>query len=178
MSKNINLLPRKPLEGNEDDALLRLLKRGATYMLIFTLGSSLVLFLLTITSPLSAVKEQENNVMTNLSFSQGKIAKYLFIKDRAGAIKSILAKRYPMDTTLETLLEQIPADVSIDAMRLENKSLEMTLSAASLDRLDVAFSNMTALLQNHKLFNQITLHSISGTSTSGKYVLTMKAILL
>src|SRR6267154_1471730 len=97
-NNNINLLPKKRVARDSQEGVLRILKRIAFGFGFVTVGSSVGLFLLTINPSFSNVKQQENTVLANLSFTKGKIAKYLVIKDRLRGIGQIIKSRYPMDT--------------------------------------------------------------------------------
>src|SRR5438445_12592807 len=100
MSNNINLLAKKNIENVQKEKALQLFKRIAIVFLLFTSGSSLLLFILTLNPALPSLKQQENNVVTNLSFTQGKVAKYLLVKNRLTLITGILKNRYPLESVI------------------------------------------------------------------------------
>ena len=178
MSKNINLLPKKNKPQDSHEELLIFFKRIATVTVIITIGSSLLFFLLTINPSFSAVKQQENNVLTNLSFTQGKIAKYVVIKNRLVSVAKILHTRYPMNAVVSKLEDQFPPDISIDSLEISNKTLSFSLTSASLLSLNTVITNMTSLLNSKNILKRITVQSIVSNPFAGTYTLTVHADLL
>lgn len=178
MSKNINLLPKKNKPQDSHEELLKFFKRISVVAVIITVGSSLLFFLLTINPSFSAIKQQENNVLTNLSFTQGKIAKYVVIKNRLSAITKILHSRYPMDTVISKLESQFPSDVSIDSLEISSNTLSFNLTSSSLLSLNTVITNMTSLLNSKSIVKRITVQSIISNPFAGTYTLTVHADLL
>lgn len=162
----------------QQERTLQLFKRIAMGFLLVTSGSSLLLFILTLSPALPSLKQQENNVMTNLSFTQGKVAKYLLVKNRLTLITGILKNRYPLESVVATLLQQIPDDVSLNALSVSNKTLSMNLSSDSVLSLNTALNNITALMNNNKIIKKMVLQGISANQGSTSYVLTIKGDLL
>lgn len=157
---------------------LRLFKRLAVFALLFTGGMSVLFFLLTINPSFSTVKQQENSVLTSLSFTQGKIARYLLIKNRLSGIQQILKRRYPMDTVLSTIEDKIPDDVNVDALSIANKAAFITLSSSSLLSLDTAMTNISSLLANKQIFKKITVQSVIANPQTTRYTVSIQGDLL
>ncbi|HSW96771.1 MAG TPA: hypothetical protein VLF89_03020 [Candidatus Saccharimonadales bacterium] len=178
MTKNINLLPQKKNTTDSHEGILLICKRIAVVALIFTAGTSIIFFLLTINPTFSSVKQQENSVLAKLSFTQGKIAKYLVIKNRLKGIEQILEKRFPMNTVLSAVQQNIPDDVSVDSVNITNKTAALKLSSSSLLSLNTVLLNTSALLANKKLFKKITVQSIVSNQLKQTYTLTIQAELL
>ena len=178
MTKNINLLPKKKVVTDSHERILLLCKRVAVGFLVATGGISVIFFLLTINPSFSSVKQQENTVLTRLSFAQGKVAKYLFIKNRITTIEQILKKRFPMDTVLSTVQQNIPDDVQIDAVNITNKTTSLKLSSSSLLSLNTVLTSTAKLLANKELFKKITVQSIVSDPLKQTYTLTIQAELL
>lgn len=157
---------------------LRLFKRLSVFALLFTGGMSVLFFLLTINPSFSTVKQQENSVLTSLSFTQGKIARYLLIKNRLSGIQQILKRRYPMDTVLSTIEDKIPDDVNVDSISIANKAAFITLSSSSLLSLDTAMSNLSSLLANKQIFKKITVQSVIANPQTSRYTAAIQGDLL
>ena len=178
MNNTINLLTKKRAPDVRREKLLQALRNTAVIIAIITGASSLVLFLLTVNPAISSIKEQENNVVTNLAFSRGKISKYLILKDRLSAIAAILQARYDMGVAMADLQQQLPDTVSIKTLTIENKVLSFSIAASSLQSIQVSIANMTASLQQKQLFKTITLNTIIADPNTQTYTLAVKADLL
>lgn len=178
MNNNINLLPKKKITDDSQQVLLVFCKRLSIITLLLTAGMSVLFFLLTINPSFSSVKQQENSVLTSLSFTQGKIAKYVLIKNRLTGIEKILKNRYPMDNVLSTIQQKIPNDVNVDAISMTNKTSFITLSSPSLLSLNTALTNVSSLLTSKEIFKTITVQSIIANPQTGKYTVTLHADLL
>jgi hypothetical protein len=178
MTENINLLAKKNAHNVQQERVLKLCKQVSVVFLLITAGSSLLFFILTLNPSLSSIKEQENNMLTNLSFTQGKVAKYLLIKNRLTMIGNIVKTRYPIDVIISTVQQQVPSDVSIDTMSIENKTLVMTLSSPSLVSLNIFLTNITSLGQNKSIIKKMVLESMSANAGLTSYTLSLKANLL
>ncbi|HSW88358.1 MAG TPA: hypothetical protein VLG12_04295 [Candidatus Saccharimonadales bacterium] len=178
MTKNINLLPKKKVVTDSHERILLLCKRVAVGFLVVTAGISVIFFLLTINPSFSSIKQRENAVLAKLSFTQGKVAKYILIKNRLRGIDSVLKKRFPMDAVLSKVQQDIPNNVNIDAINITNKTASLKLSSSSLLPLNAALSNITKQLTNKELFKKITVQSIVSDPIKQTYTLTIQTELL
>lgn len=178
MTKNINLLQNKKVGDTYQEKLLQTCKRFATVFLLGTAGSSLLFFFLTLNPSAASLKQQESTLLTNLSFTQERVAKYLFIKDRLSTIQKIINTRYPIATTLIALQKELPDDVHISTLTIENKTFSIILSSNSLLSLQRAFANIDSLLQNKKIIKKMILQTISANHGFGSYTLSLHGELL
>jgi hypothetical protein len=178
MNENINLIVKKKIKNASEEKTLLLVRWFAGVCLVITLGTSVLFFILTLNPSLSVIKQQENNTLTNLSFTQGKVAKYFLIKDRLTTIAQILQTRYRIDQTLAALEQQMPDDVSVISMDIENKTASFMLSSPNLLSLNTTVTNMTSLLNNKKIVKKVTLESITADQKVESYTLSFKADLL
>src|SRR5579871_2551872 len=152
MSNNINLLSKDRVQNVSQQKLLLLLKRLSIFCLLVTAGTSLLFFALTLSPVLSNVKQQENTILQNLNFSQNKIAKYLFVKDRVTAAENIVNTRYPLDNVVLTIQQQLPQDAHIETIDIEGKVLNLKATSENLDSLNTIITNITNLLHDKKVF--------------------------
>lgn len=178
MSENINLLSKNRVQNATQQRLLLLCKRLSIFSLLVTAGTSLLFFILTFSPILSNVKEQENTLLQNLNFSEKKIAKYLFVKDRITAAENIIKTRYPVNNLISTIQQQLPEDVHIETIDIEKKTLALKVSSPNLDHLNTALDNITALLHTKKMFRDILLQNIATDNVSQVYSLSLQANLL
>lgn len=178
MSNNINLLLKKRAQKNQQERVLILFKRFSLGCLIITIIMSFILFILAFDPSLASVMQQEDTVLTNLTFSKNKIAKYLFIKNRLESANIILRKRYPMDSSLYTVLQSVPEHTVIDSLDMTDKLLTLRLSSASLTNINTAADNLTSLMKGRKVFRKLTVENIISDARDGVYKLVVQADLL
>lgn len=178
MNKSINLLAKKNVHNGYQEKFLQGCNWVAVIFLLLTAGSSLLLFIITLNPSLSSIKQQENNMLTNLSFKQGKIAKYLFIQNRLPAITKIIKTRHHIDSTIAAFQHELPEDVNINTIHIVNKTVSMTVYSNSLVSLNTFFTNMTALVHNKTILKKMVLETISANQGVSFYTLSFKGDLL
>ena len=178
MSNNINLLPSKKKSNQFEDKLLKKGKQISIIFLVITAISSALVFLFSFDSSLSRITQQKNNTLTNLSFTHGKVAKYLLIKDRLDSISTIIQNRSSYDTIIAAIKQQLPDDVVVESLTINDKILTMSVSSSSLSSLDTFLTNTTQLFNDKKILKTMTIDSVGSDDSLGKYVLSMKSDLL
>ena len=178
MSNNINLSPSKRRTNQYQEELLKTVKKISVIFLVITVISAVGLFLLDINPSLSYILQQKNATLTNLSFTHGKAAKYLLIKDRIQSINSIIQGRSSFDDVIASLEQQIPTDVAVDSLSIDRKTVTVNVSSTSLSSCDTLLTNITQMLQEKKIIKAISIDTITEDQSVGKFVLSMRLDLL
>lgn len=177
MNNDINLLPTTGKNVGQEIHLQRY-KSIAFTILTITILTSVGIFLLSFDPTLSIIKKQENQVRTNLVYSQNKIGKYFFIKDRLKEIKTVLDKRTTYDTVITTIQAQMPNDISIDNVSISQKKMMISLSSTSLSSINTFLDKITDLFVQKNVFKTLTINNITVDEKAGKYSLSLESLLL
>ena len=180
MSENsINLLKSKQTGRRErEEKLLRMLRIASGISLFIVSFFALVLFILNKTSTLPNLKSQEASYVLNLSSFNTKRAKFLLAEKRVQEIAGILDKRFRFDDAVSTILQKVPADISIKTFALSRKNVTMTMSSSSLRSIDMLLESFAAMTEKKDLFSKITLDGLSADPKSGQYTISLQANLL
>lgn len=178
MSEDINLVPGKRKIALEQKKIVVRLRLFSIILLAITAFSSAALFLLKLQSPLPSFQREKNMALTNLSLLSQKSAKLLLMKNRLKEITIIEKKRQHLDEIIGSVLEGVPADVSLNTFNIDIKSVSITASSDSLSSMNIFLDRLVDKVVKGKIFNKITLDSLSLDSKGSRYILALTLELL
>lgn len=178
MSTDINLLPQKKLGAFSQEKILSFSKIAAIILLVLTISLSLLFFLLSRDPTLDNLHTQENSVLAKLSLLHNKTAKDLLVLNRLKGISAILKDRGAMDTIISVFQKQFPADVSVNAFSLDQKSFSFTIVSTNASSLGIVIDNFQKLLSEKKLIKKLTIQGLITDEKGGKYLLTISGDML
>lgn len=173
MNEEINLLAKRKntfFAGKETVSKLRIIAIVILFLVGFT---SIILFLLKITSPLSALNKEEKMAEDNFSRYGEKVVKVFLIKNRLTAINDIFNKRVDYYKMVDILSKQAPSGVDIKSIEFDKKKISMFVSSSSLTLLNDFLKNLQSAKINNKNFNKIILNGIQLDVKTGKQSLTV-----
>lgn len=174
MSNEINLLNKTKIQRNSSQKKsVKILRAISLVLLTFTVFCSLTLFFVSTRSTLSDLRAEESRGIENLQKQSSLLAKYLLIKERAGKLDPILSKRINLDRTIEQLQGQIPVDVIIDSLSVDQKNISVALTSQSVLALNKVIDDIS--LRNTKnTYKTIIIDGITYDKLKNNYLLAIK----
>lgn len=174
----INLLPQKKIGFFSEEKLLLFTKTTAIVLIILVASLSILFFLLSRDPSVTQIKADEVRTRAQLTLLQDKTAKYLIIVDRLNKLKALEKTRTNFDTTIQTIVAQIPSSVTITNFALDKDSVTLALSASDLSLLGKSLDNFTHLTQSKKILKSLSIQGLVSDEKGGSYVLTLSGNLL
>jgi len=174
MNNTINLLPNKKGGQGTDEKLAKRLRIFATLALSIVILLSVGLYLaIQFNIGLPAKSTTTSTLLQN-----PKAVKLLLVKDRLKNISMVLSQRNQYNTVLGAIVDNAPADVSFDSVNIDQNTLDITTSSASLESLGTLLDQLTELVDKKQLLKSYSLTSIGVTEGQSTYSMTLKAIIL
>lgn len=178
MNEDINLVPGKRKIALEQKKIVVRLRLFSIILLVIIVFSSITLFLLKLQSPLPSLQREKNTLLTNLSLLSQKSAKLLLMKNRLKEIAIIEKKRQRLDELIGSVLEGVPADVSLSSLNIDKESVSITAASSSLSSINIFLDRLVDKVVKGKNFNKITLDSLSLDTKGSRYILALTLELL
>lgn len=173
MNKGINLAIKRvdPQEAKAQKQNKRLRFFGYTFLTVFTLAS-IILFILLQASPISSLREEQEQLSAALNTQNQKIQNEILINNQLDYVGEILGSRSDLSDIMSVILSVLPPTISISSYQSANGIIEMTLQSSSLIDLENFFDQITALSQAGDVYKKIIVSNIS-VSPSGSYTFTI-----
>lgn len=178
MNEDINLVPGKRKIALEQKKLVLRLRLFSIILLIITVFSSVLLFLLKLQSPLPSLQREKNTLLTNLSLLSQKSAKLLLMKNRLNEVAIIEKKRQRLDELIGSVLEGVPAGVSLGSLNIDKKTVSITASSNSLSSINIFLDRLVDKVVKGKIFSKITLDGLSLDNKANRYIIALTLELL
>ena len=175
MNSDINLVSSKTQQLEREIKRLKMLKIIAIFSLAIVALISILLFFITITLPVSSVKKDQEQALSGISSLHEKFVKYSLINDRLSNIASLIKSRKNYDLLVNTVLNKLPADLTVDSMTIEGKTFTLVISGASLTPIDKFIEDITLLADEEKIIQNLVIEGLLVHAESGKYTLTLEA---
>src|SRR3989304_9543908 len=132
MNSDINLISNRSEKIEKERKALNSLRIIAGVCLFIVAAVSVGIFLINFTVPISAVKKQQEQTLSQISTLNKKFASYNLTKDRLKNISSLLTKRKNYGESLDKIYGKIPSNLAITEIRIEKGSLVMSVAGNSL----------------------------------------------
>ncbi len=173
MSTEINLLQKKndKVALSKNALIIRGIALGSLFIVSFF---SIVLFILIALSPLPALQQRVKDESKNLSFYNTIVGKMILTKERLIKTENIIENRPALSKVINTLQDQLPENMFIDSIRVEEKKVFVTFSSASLLVVDDFLTQLMEANNTNKKFQSILLTSIQHFQGSNTYIVTME----
>ena len=177
MSSDINLVSGKAYQLEKELKRLKLLRIIAVLALVTVSTISILLFLVTLLLPISSVKKDQEKTMSNTALLREKLIKYYLINDRIKNISQISKERKNYSTIANTLMDKVPADLSVDILTIENGTITISIGGISLIPINEYINSIIEIGDKRQGIKNLTVESLLFNNT-GKYVLTLQADVL
>lgn len=175
---DINLLPQQHKSNLKEDQVVLMLRRIAVVLLGAVAFISVVLFILTIQSPLLKEKQEEDALISKLSLSANRISRNVIIQERLISVSNILKERNTYDEYINSIIHQLPPNVSVSSLTVKKNTVQLSGNTTSLDAANIFFDNLIALKNKKETIAGVTLGSFSLQGELGKYFFTLYIALL
>lgn len=175
---DINLLPEKQASSGKTRRILRIFKGASIIFLGLLTLCAFVVFILKLQSPLPALKNEENALVTELDKSKEKTAKFFLLHNRLQNVQEILAKREDYSANMSEIFKRMPEGIFVDSLSITKSEILFTVSSSSLFSLDTFINDLVDATINKEIFQKITLKSLSLNQKTGKYFLSLEGLIL
>lgn len=178
MSSSINLVSSKNDQLERNLRRLRFVKTLAIVSLIFVALTSVVIFVINLSLPISDVKKGQKDALASIAGLHGKQATYYLMRDRITNISSILSKRKSYVDTTNSIFGKLPSGVSADTLDVETGALTLSVSSSSLLPLNQFLDSLIVLGKSGKIIKNLNIQSLILNTKNGSYSLTVQADIL
>lgn len=183
MNKDINLLVVSNKEKEKSRKGLKSLRITAIFSLITVVVFSLIGYYFNQKAYPQDLKNEYDSLLKNISTLHNREAKLAIINNRIENILEILgnktkgksaAKREDYSIIISKLSEKIPDEVKVESLRIDKKTIILSVSANSLQVID-EFINGIITLGKEKVISVLILDSLTANQEGGSYSLSMTA---
>lgn len=178
MSSSINLVSSKNSELERNLKRLRFVKTFAVISLILVALTSVLVFIINLSLPISDVKKGQKDTLASIASLHSKQATFFLIKDRIVNISSILSKRKSYVDATNSVFGKLPSGLSADALDVETGTMLLTVSGNSLLPMNQFLDNLIVLGQSKKVIKNLNIQSLILNTRNGSYSLTIQADIL
>jgi len=175
MKTDINLASGVLIESTSKSKTLKTLRISAISGVIFIAATSILLFLLTNQISPDNVKKQEDKILLSIKFLHEKQAKIAIVNSKIADISKILDSRINYESEMNSFLEKIPNDVSINSFEIDKSKVAITVSSNSLFSIDKMLNSFFEMIAKKQIIKSITIQSLFSDPKSGNYGLSIKA---
>lgn len=176
--RDINLLPHRRAKSEQIRKALKIMRIASIASLVFVLLISVLLFYLQVRSPLSALKKEEQSLMTSLTKTKEKIEKQAITKDRLTAIMPILAKRKDVSTVIDFFMQKAPNSVTITGLTITTESVNLIVNGASITAINHFLDELISEAAAKKVISKVTLDNFTADMKESDYGFTIKTDLV
>ena len=175
MSESINLVSGKSYQLEKELKRLKIIRIAAVTSLVFVSFISILLFIITVTLPISAVKKDQQQTLSNIGVLDKKLIKFSLINDRINNISDIMKKRKNYSLISDSLFSKAPSNLSIDDFSIESDKVNLTVSDTSLITINQFIDDIIIFGDTGKIIKNVSIQSLILNVSSGKYSLSMQA---
>lgn len=174
----INLISGKKEEDQKSKHFLKILIIVSVICILLTVASSVFVFYLKLGSPLPALKEKENTLLSQLSSSKDKIAKLEVLNDRLTNVDNIVSKRRNYNKLIDDISKNQSGNLRINSLRVGKKGVTLIVSSSSLSSINNFLDNLLLMFQKKEFFSEIVLNNVSSDLENRTYSISVDATLL
>lgn len=174
----INLLPHTKEFLIKSQGTIRTVRLISVVLLFATTISSLGLFFLSLSSPRSSLRQEEDKLLSELASHKEKMESMLLTKERLKHISDILGKQRNYEADMELITGKLPSQVTVDSFSASKNAITITTSSNSLSSLNEFSDHITDIALNKKVFGKVSFDDLIYDGATGKYSLSIKADLL
>jgi hypothetical protein len=174
MNEGINLLePNKKTTSAGFVRRIHIMRLIVVSLLFVVSVSSVILFILVALSPLPTLRQQEQTLEQNLSASKSDVVKLDLIKDRSASVSQFLAKRQDLSQLISVIQSKLTGDATVAAIQSSGGDLTVTVQSSSLEDLDNCLNGLIVLVQQKKVFSQVTMVDLANNQVDNQYEVTL-----
>jgi len=174
MKTDINLASGILVESVSKSKTLKILRITGISSIIFITVISILLFVLINQISPDKVKKQEDKILFSIKSLHERQAKIAIVNSKIADISKILDERTNYDSEMNTFLEKIPNDVSINSLEIDKAKVTITVSSNSLSSIDKILNSFFEMIAKKQIIKSITIQSLSSDQRSSTYSLSLK----
>ncbi|OGH02544.1 MAG: hypothetical protein A2798_02805 [Candidatus Levybacteria bacterium RIFCSPHIGHO2_01_FULL_37_17] len=178
MNSSINLVSTRSDALEREQRLLLILRVIAVVLLVAIAFFSIAAFIITTQIPISKIKSEQAQTLSQISASPKKLSSYFLIKDRLNNINSLLASRMDYTASIDSVFSKIPENVTVDSMSIESRLIQIEMSSASLRSIDEVIHSLVSLGSDGKVIKSVKLESLTLNAQAGRYSVSFSAEVL
>ena len=175
MKADINLALGALVESAQKSRLLRILRITALASITLILIASVSLFLLINSISPDKIKKEKDQILFSIKFLNERQAKIAIVNSKIADISKILDNRTNYESEINTFLEKIPNDVSINSFEIDKAKVAITASSDSLSSIDSMLNTFIEMTAKKQIIKSLTIGSLTSDQKSGNYSLSIKA---
>lgn len=179
MSNNdINLYYYKRSQSADNQKIVKWFQITAVGCLAIVLVSSIAIAFLKTTSKETSLRDEEQQLLLELKKQDKKTGSLFLISERLKGIINIVNSRFDFNTVLSYILSEIPSEVAIDSLSIDDKKLIVSLSSPSLFSIEQSLNQLTKLINTSKRFRKIDMDEFNVDYHYGSYTVLLTAEIL
>ena len=168
MTKDINFLTIKNIQKKKARKGLRNVRVAAILSLILVVLLSAALFYLNRKIYPQSLKNERDSLLKGLSVLHNREAKLAISSNRIENISELLNKRVDYSKIVSKFFEKKPSQINIDSLRIDKKTILLTISSNSLEPINEFIDGLIELGQKKEI-TVLLLDSLSLSEASGTY---------
>lgn len=172
----INLVGVGPKKYNEKK--LRLARITAVFALFLTGLASVGLFFLNTRFSAANVKNQQTQVISQISSYNERIAKISVVNARVLEIRKLREQNVNYTDLIQTILGMLPEEVTITNLEIEEKKTLLTVSSDSLLPISEFVKRLLKFSEdsskNKQAARKVIIESISAQDKTGNFTMTVR----
>lgn len=176
MTKDINFLAIKNSEKRKRRKGLRVVRITAISSLIAVVLLSVLVYSLNRKVYPQALKNERDSLLKSISALHTKEAKHAIVANRIENISELLNKRVDYPKIVSKFFDKIPPGIKIDSLRIDKKTIILTISSNSLKPIDELIDGLINL-GKEKEISVLLLDSLSMSEASGTYSVSLTSSL-
>ena len=175
MSNSINLVSPKNSQLDKDQNRLRVARIVAFAVMVVVALIAVLVFVINLTLPINAIKNDEQITLSNISVFHAKLANYYLVEDRVNNLSNIIAQRKKLPDIADAILTTVPQDLAITTMQIDAKQVSFIVSGKSLVSMNKFIDDVTALDKSKKIIKNIVVQQLSADIKNGNYSISVQA---
>lgn len=174
MNKNINFLTIKNRKTAKKKKGLKAVRVIAVFSLVAVVFLSVLIYILNQRIYPKSLKLEHDSLLKKITVLHDKEAKHAILANRIENVSELLNKRVDYSKHINKFSETIPKDITVDAFKIDQKAILLTISSSSLRSID-EFINALINLGKDKEITVLLLNSLSMNEGSGAYSVSLTA---
>lgn len=178
MSNNINLITkRRVLTYRSLTKQERQFRFVSIVILFLVLFVTAAVFVMKLTSPLSALQEEEKRQRDELTRLYPTTAKLLFLKNRTQELAKIIKARPDLVKIINLVQKEKPEEVTLNSLKVTSSQITFDASATSLAAVDTYLNVITDLGIKQKILQSAMLGGLTLNTQDNSYTFALDILL-
>jgi Tfp pilus assembly protein PilN len=176
MSNDINLFQHTSSSITQNlSKEIRWIRIVALLFLFIVPTGAVLLFLFIFFSPQTALQQQESEMLTKVSTLGKKVSAVSFINDRILNSKQFISKRSIYGKALGEITLQLPTEVVLNTLNIQNNNVSISVSSSSLTALQTYQTSLLTVPKSTQILQKIAFQTITFIPGSANYQMALTA---